>query len=300
MRFFKEKRREKLRSQPFPADWERVLRKNVPLYLRLSEEDRRELHGHVHVFLQEKRFEGCAGLRVTDEIRLTVAAQACLLLLRRPTDYYPGLYSILVYPTTYVAPVVRHDDVGVVSEYEEDRSGETWEQGSLVLSWDDVKSVAAPPPASEDRESARHRSGNGGSRSEGGGGAAIPAPADEPEAATVDAELVPAYNVVLHEFAHQLDLENGELDGIPRLASPERYDSWVRVFDAAYDQLEREWKAGLEPVIDDYALEDEAEFFAVATESFFETPIAILEEYPGVYEELGAYFNQDPARWGRG
>lgn len=298
----KKKDRAKLRARPFPDAWRHILEKTVPLYRRLPRADREELHGHVHVFLHEKRFEGCAGLPVTDEIRLTIAAQACVLLLHRDTDYFPGLSSILIYPTTYVAPVVRHEGA-IVSEYQEERSGETWDQGSLVLSWDGVTGAVAPAPPSEEDGEPRQRSGNGRSRdrplheefvqtTESDGTSNRSAGETED-----DVELVPAYNVVLHEFAHQLDLENGELDGTPRLNSPEQYLSWARVFDAAMKQLAEEIESGVEPVLDDYGLGNEAEFFAIVTESFFETPFALLEEYPDVYRELERYYCQDPAGW---
>src|SRR3954469_8544545 len=101
--FFSRRRRERLRAAPFPPEWDGILRRNVPYYDRLSEPDRRELQGHINVFLAEKHFEGCGGLALTDEIRVTIAAQACLLLLHRDTDYYRRLVTVLVYPSAYMA-----------------------------------------------------------------------------------------------------------------------------------------------------------------------------------------------------
>src|SRR5713101_2612581 len=100
---FAERRRERLRKEPFPSVWRAILERNLAFFRRLSDEDRKELLGHVHVFLAEKHFEGSGGLELTDEIRVTIAAQACLLLLHRKTDYYPELTSIIVYPTGYTA-----------------------------------------------------------------------------------------------------------------------------------------------------------------------------------------------------
>lgn len=289
MKFGKQRRRDKLRSQPFPDAWESTLRRFVPLYARLPAADRAELHGHIQVLLDEKRFEGCGGLAITDDIRLTIAAQAAVLLLHRETDFFPNLVSILVYPTTYVAPVID-SHYGVVTEFEEERAGETWGHGSLVLSWDDVTGSVAPAPTGEPEEGGVHGGGNGGPRR----GSSMHAP---PAAAPDDDELVPAYNVVLHEFAHQLDQENGEMDGVPVLPSREARQQWARVMQDAFEQLDTEYDEGKEPVIDEYALEDPAEFFAVATECFFETPFAILEEYPQVYDVLARYYEQDPASW---
>ena len=121
-------------------------------------------------------------------------------------------------------------------------------------------------------------------------------PTGDPDA-DEQGELVPAYNVVLHEFAHQLDLENGAMDGAPRLDSQGAYERWAHVFESAIETLRSQIESDIEPVIDDYAAEDPAEFFAVATESFFETPFALLDEFPDVYEELRAYYRQDPVSW---
>lgn len=108
-------------------------------YLRfLDEKDRVELEGHVQVFLDEKYFSGCGGLEIDDEIRLVIAAQACVLLLRRGVDaVYPGLVTVVVYPHAYVTDAKRVVG-GIVLEGKEVRLGESWDRGTLVLSWDDV------------------------------------------------------------------------------------------------------------------------------------------------------------------
>jgi Mlc titration factor MtfA (ptsG expression regulator) len=139
---FRNRRREKLRTRPFPPEWAAILERNMPLYGRLSPEDKRELQGHIQIFLAEKDFEGCGGLEITDEIRVTIAAQACILLLHRDTDYYPGLYSILVYPSAYVAEARTLSPGGFVTEGPQARLGEAWEHGPVILSWDDVRADA--------------------------------------------------------------------------------------------------------------------------------------------------------------
>jgi MtfA peptidase len=138
----KRKRRERIRNQPFPETWTEILKRNVAYYNRLSPEDQAELHGHIHVFLHEKEFEGCGGLEMNDEIRVTVAAQACILLLHRETDYYPALRSILVYPHHYFSPAARQLPDGVVAEGVQGRLGESWYRGPVVLSWDEVQRTA--------------------------------------------------------------------------------------------------------------------------------------------------------------
>jgi Mlc titration factor MtfA (ptsG expression regulator) len=135
----KKKHRLELMQTPLPASRLSIIKKNIPYYGCLSETDKRTLQGLVQVFLAEKKFEGCGGLRINDEIRLTIAAQACILLLGLENDFYPKLKSILVYPHPYVAPAKRVLPDGTVTESSQLRLGETWSQGSLVLAWDEVK-----------------------------------------------------------------------------------------------------------------------------------------------------------------
>ena len=136
---FKKKRRKRLMAQRLSADRIQIIRKNVPYYSTLPAEDREALQGLIHVFLREKKFEGCGGLEITDEIRLTIAAQACILILGRPGDFYPTLRTILVYPKAYVAPVKHRQTNGILeTEGLQHRLGESWSHGSIVISWDDV------------------------------------------------------------------------------------------------------------------------------------------------------------------
>jgi Mlc titration factor MtfA (ptsG expression regulator) len=141
----KKRRRARWRSEPFSPAWIELIERNVPYYRSLTAEERRELQGHIQVFLHEKEFEGCAGLEITDEIRVTIAAQACTLLLHRETDYFPLTHSILVYPSHYFAETSRPIGGGVVQESLEGRLGESWHRGPIILSWDDVVRGAADP-----------------------------------------------------------------------------------------------------------------------------------------------------------
>lgn len=140
---FKRRRREKLRQRPFPQKWCEILIRNVPYYKILSPDDQKELQGHIRIFLAEKNFEGLGGLVMTDEIRVSIACQACILLLHRETDYYSSMMSILVYPHQYVANSVEYMPDGTVQEGQDVRLGESWHKGAVVLSWDDVKKGAA-------------------------------------------------------------------------------------------------------------------------------------------------------------
>ena len=139
---FKRRRRQRLRSRPFPAEWCAIIDRNVPYYHVLTPADQQEVLGHIQVFLAEKRFEGCGGLEITDEIRVTIAAQACLLLLHRATDYFPKLQTILVYPQHYFAPETQRLPGGVIVEGVTGRAGESWYRGPVVLAWDEVQRSA--------------------------------------------------------------------------------------------------------------------------------------------------------------
>ncbi len=132
-------RRRRLGELPFPADWISILRERVPYYGLLSPGEQAELRKLIRVFLSEKMFEGCGGLEITDEIRVTIAAQACILLLNREHDYYAGLHSVLVYPSSYLAPSQFVDAAGVWHEGHQTRLGEAWMRGAIVLSWDAVR-----------------------------------------------------------------------------------------------------------------------------------------------------------------
>jgi hypothetical protein len=248
---FKERRRKKIAGRPFPDQWMAILEKSVPLYARLSQSDQEELRRHILIFMAEKRFEGCGGLRMTDQIRITIAAHACILLLHRQTDYYPGLKSILVYPRAYVAANVHHFVGETVLEGEDVRLGESWHHGSVVLSWDDVRRSAA--------------------------------------------DVHDGQNVVFHEFAHQLDSSGGRGDSTPILRDRSSFIAWARSLGEEYEDFQREIEEDGADVLDEYGATDPAEFFAVATECFFEIPKELQQTYPRLYDELKRFYQQDPA-----
>lgn len=248
---FTNRKRERLRAETTPREWARILDRNLPLFRRLSRADRDELLGHINVFLAEKHFEGCGGLEISEEIKVTIAAQACLLLLHRDTDYYPNLTSILVYPSGYTADESRHLGGGLWEEGPEERLGHTAHGlRALVLAWDAAQHGALDP-------------------SDGS-------------------------NVVLHEFAHQLDFENRSADGTPDLETRAEYESWSRVMTAEFERLRQSIPYRYDAVLDIYGAQNPTEFFAVATEAFFETPRALKSKHPELYDALQRYFRQDP------
>jgi Mlc titration factor MtfA (ptsG expression regulator) len=144
--FLKNRHRKRVKARPFPNEWLKIMKRNVAFFVRLAAADQAELLEHIQVFLSEKRFEGCAGLEINDEIRVTIGAQACLLLLHRKTDYFPRLLTVLVYPSTYLVNEQRPVNAEIWEEGEMPRLGETSRTaGSMVLAWDAVKSGAADP-----------------------------------------------------------------------------------------------------------------------------------------------------------
>ena len=228
----------------------------MPIYGRLPEADRRELERHIQIFLAEKYFEGCAGLAVTDEMRVIIAGQACLLLLHRETNYYPGLRTILVYPSGYFAHSRSIGPGGLVTEGMDPRSGESWHTpgagGPVVLSWRDVKAGAV-----------NERDG---------------------------------HNVVYHEFAHQLDGESGSVEGAPVLHERSQYTPWAQVLGREFHRLRDDLRSGQPTLLNAYGATSPAEFFAVATETFFERPLEMRARHPELYEQLRGYYRQDPAK----
>lgn len=243
-------------SRPFPDEWKRILEEHLPVYRRLPDPLRQRLHRLVLIFMAEKRFEACGGLAQVDEsLRVLIAGQACLLLCgQKREEVFPGLHSILVYPSVFWDPGRRlflseHDD-----DYDEDkRLGESWESGSVVLAADSVFR---------------------GSLNEEDG-----------------------LNLVLHEFAHQLDQLDGAGDGVPPLPGRKHYANWSAVFQDAFDDLQDDVERGRKSLLDPYGATNAAEFFAVATETFFEKTKALKKRHPDLHQTLAAYYQLDPLEW---
>ncbi|MBK6982259.1 MAG: zinc-dependent peptidase [Betaproteobacteria bacterium] len=137
------RRRERIRRRPFPAAWRAILRERVPVSRRLPADLQRQLKERILVFLAEKRFTGCDGLEITDEMRVIIAARACLLLLNRRDHYYPRLAQVLVYPGPFIVNRERRNGIGLVQDESRVLSGESWAHGQVILSWPDVLEGAA-------------------------------------------------------------------------------------------------------------------------------------------------------------
>lgn len=224
---------------------------HVPAAARLDTASHEKLEGLIQVFLDDKSFEGLGGLEITDTIRVTIAGQACLLLLGLETERpYPGVDAIRVYPDAYRAKVRSYDGL-VAAEGASSRLGESSSRGFVVLAWKHVLSGAEDPHDGK--------------------------------------------NVVLHEFAHQLDQDSGHANGAPLLHRSDQYGPWARALGDAFAELQRDVAARRRSVLDAYGGTNPAEFFAVATETFFEQPVALKRQEPELYAVLAEYYRQDPA-----
>jgi len=241
--------RKKLLATPISTQWQNIIQKNVPIYNHLPQQLKDQLAGLVNVFIAEKRFEGCGGQEITDEVKLTIAAQACILLLNRKTKYFPKLKRIYVYPATYIAK--QASSGGLVGP--QARLGESWQHGPVVLAFNSV---------------------TGGAQN-----------------------IKDGRNVVFHEFSHQLDQEDGSADGAPILENRSSYATWAKVLSTEYQALQGKARKRRRSVIRKYGATNPAEFFAVATEAFFEKAKQMKKKQPELYEELKSFYKLDPVEW---
>ena len=246
-------KRQRIMAQPFPHAWRKIVKRRLPFFWALPADLQLKLKKHIQVFVHEKEFIGCGGLSITDEMRVTIAAQACLLLLNRPADYYPGLRSILVYPAAFIVPQRQPDGAGVVTDEAGVLLGESWGQGKVILSWQDSLKGAAHP--------------------------------------------TDGHNVVIHEFAHQLDQQTGYANGAPELGLDGNAKRWSQVFQQAFRRLQYQISQGQISVLDPYAATNPAEFFAVASEVFFEQPLALQQQEPALYQQMQLFYRLNPALW---
>lgn len=251
-RSFRQNRRRRLFSQPTPDHQIEILKNNVPLYSRLPLDLQQELHGLVNVFLDEKQFVAYGDLAITDEVSVTIAGNACILLLNKNKLHFPRFKTIIVYPDTIV--ITEMQDDGILTTHQATvRSGESWYRGPVVLSWSDIVYGIKNP-------------GDG-------------------------------HNVVLHEFAHKLDEENNIMDGLPVLRDAGAYKDWAEVLTKEYDEFLKRVSIGQNRVMDEYGAISAAEFFAVATESFFEKSDLMADRLPELYQQLKLFYNLDPRVW---
>ncbi|MDX2087016.1 MAG: zinc-dependent peptidase [Kofleriaceae bacterium] len=253
MAWFRERRRKRLLAHPWPVEWDTYIDDNVALAHRLDPASRQRLRELVQVFVAEKHWEGCGGLELTEEMQVTIAAQACILVLAKSAELYADVESILVYPSTVITPARK------LGFFEQPRApvghgstliGEAMLGGPVVLAWDAVLA---------------------------GGRGELPG------------------NVVFHEFAHKLDMASGRIDGTPPLANKAERERWARVCSAAYEKHRYFIDVGWATLMDAYGATNEAEFFAVATETYFTRPAELAWEHPALFRLLVDFYRLIPA-----
>ena len=249
--WLRNRRRRSIREQPFPTAWDDVLRRNVRHVQWIDDGGRQRLRDWIAVFLAEKSFEGCRGLDITDDVRVTIAAQAGLLALGFDDLHFDRVLSVLVYPGDYLVPRSTPLAGGGELQWQEVRLGETWSGGSVVLSWPRVM--------------------DGGRLRDG------------------------PRSVVIHEFAHVVDMLDGEIDGVPPLGGGRT--QWAEQMAECRERFEAALDEGRFVPMDEYAAEGPGEFFAVATECFFQDPHRLARGDGQLYELLRTAWRQDPKAW---
>lgn len=226
-----------------PLDWRDLLDDRIAVIACLDGQQRRRYHAQIEVFLKSKRFVGCNGLEVTDEMKALIAGLACLLILRPNASVFPDLKSVLIYPGPFLVPIAEPDEFGLVPDEPEERIGESWHRERVILSWPDVE-------------------------------------------AALDGDEV---NVVVHEFAHQLDDDSAAGEGAPQLAD---YSRWSSVMKTEFERLQRHRRP---QVLDSYGAESPAEFFGVVTEAFIQRGPELARHHPALHALLRDYYGFDTA-----
>ena len=230
-------------SQFTSADWQ-LAAEQIPVLDRLTEAELARLFELATLLIHDKSFTGAQGFTVTDNVKQTIALQACLPILNIGLDAYAGWSSIIVYPRAFRSESTITDELGVVHHKDQSRSGEAWQRGPVILSWDDV-------------ENAGNRDG---------------------------------HNVVIHEFVHKLDMLNGRANGFPPMQPDMDPMRWTETMASGFEDFQKHPKPGL----DRYGATNPAEFFAVLSEVFFETPDKLIAAYPEIYEIMVKFFRQSP------
>ena len=254
--------RRRLLESPIPTEWRAIVERNIDRFPMLSASQQQRLLDLTRIFIAEKSFEG-VGLDLTDEVRVTIAAHAVTLLLNRysdPTDaVFSGVRTVIVYPNRYRVAIQTVGPGGMVTEGNQIRLGEAWHGpgtgGTIVLSWEDVPRADRSGVSFEVRKRSAH-----------------------------------AHNVVIHEFAHALDAETGDVNGAPKLDRPASYAAWSKVMSREFVGLRRAAALGVPTLLSAYGATNPAEFFAVATETYFDRPIAMREYHPDLYTQLEGFY----------
>ena len=247
----KRRKRERLLTTPLTAQQRETMERLVPLVRRMPPPLRETLEGKMNLFFDQVTFRGPTGLEVTEDMKVSIAAQACLLIVNSP-DWYDTLRNVLIYPSTFVTGRDTHDGQ-LVREGSAPMLGESWARGPVVLSWDGAL--------------------------QGG----------------LDAR--DGYNVVFHEFAHQLDALSGTTNGLPRLRKGQTFAGWEKAMLDAYDRQRERLERGEPTLIDPYGATNHQEFFAEAVVTFLEKSRELKSQDPALYSQFAQLLALDPAEW---
>lgn len=252
-KWMRDRRRSRLADEPLPADWLAIMQRNCRHWPALSPTDQARLKRDVRWFIDEKSIEAAQGLSLSDEMRITIATHASLLGLGFAAPPFDRLMTVIIQPEIYVGTKIERSS-GFELHSQEQRLGEAWRNGPVLVSWKDIVQQCRDWPDGR--------------------------------------------NVILHEFAHLLDMADSDADGVPSLDSEQQYRTWREVTRAEYRSLVEQASRGRRTLLDWYGATNEAEFFAVATETFFEQPIEMRDVHPQLYDVLKLFYRQDPAaRW---
>lgn len=246
--WLKKRRRKKILAQPWLEAWSLHLNRNVRLTWRLSEAEMSKLQRLVQIFVAEKNWEGCEGLEVTEEMKVTIAASASLMLLGVEDFYFDNVRTILIYPKAFSRQTSDGVSTGVSH-----RAGEAWQGGPIILSWRDTLQ---------------------GARNEDDG-----------------------RNLVVHEFAHALDGLDGSMGGNLIFSDPKDVAEWGEVVESEFQELVNAKETRRRTLLDHYGATNLAEFFAVASETFFEQPSELKQKHSKLFELLIKYYHVDPRNW---
>ena len=240
------RRRQLARTPLDPALWQRVAC-GLPFLRGLATEELARLRELSLLFLSDKEMHAAGGLELSDEMRLSIAVQACLPVLNLGLEWYQGWIGVIVYPGEFRVHKEEADAHGVVHSIDADLSGEAWPGGPVVLSWRDANSAQA------------------------------------------------GYNVVIHEFAHKLHMLRGDDEGFPEPPAGVDAAAWRGDLEQAYTRFCAQVDSGIPTIIDAYAAEHPAEFFAVTSETFFTDSGILARDYRELYQRLAQFYRQDPA-----
>lgn len=247
--WFRNRRRKRVLQEPWPATWESIIESNVGHYKDLSTTERDKLKAITKIMVDEKHWEAHGGLELSDEVKVTIAGTAALLLLGVQNFYFEHVNTIIVFPD----PVRRQSQGGLIVGKESRHAGEAWQNGQVVLSWQDVLSDSRNPDDGR--------------------------------------------NLVIHEFAHCLDGLDGEMGGSLTFGDTATTQRWHKVCESEFKALVRATERRQKTLLDYYGATNQAEFFAVASETFFEKPGQLKEDHAELFGLLVKYYRLDPNNW---